>query len=105
MNPTPPEWERLVAAARRAPDDRDTAAPFGFAVRVAALARDAERPGLTPLFQRFSLRAMGLAAALAVAAVAANYSSVRHLFDTRPAPAPQVASDDPTSELVDLASS
>jgi hypothetical protein len=104
MKPNPPEWDRLVAAARRAPDDRDTAAPFGFATRVAALASSAERPGSAYLFQKFSLRAMGLAGALAVAAVAANFSSVRHLFDA-PTSVPTQTADDPTSELVDLASS
>jgi hypothetical protein len=104
MNPPPPEWERLIAAARRARDERDVAAPYGFAVRVAARAAAAERPGAAALMQRFSLRAMGLAAALAVLAVAANYSSVRHLFDNQTSASPQPP-DDPTSELVDLASS
>ncbi|HEY3758070.1 MAG TPA: hypothetical protein VGL42_18090 [Opitutaceae bacterium] len=104
MKPNPPEWDRLVAAARRAPYDQDMSAPYGFAARVAALSQSADRPGLAFVFQRVSLRAMGLAAALAVAAVAINFTSVRHLFDNQAA-APTQTADDPTSELVDLASS
>jgi len=102
MNSTTPEWQRLVASARRYPDDRDTTAPYGFATRVVALAFAAERP-VVSLFQRLSLRAMGVACLLALAAVAANYSSVRHLFDDQTTPA--AASDDPMAEMVDLATS
>ena|SRR5579883_2180559 len=99
MNPTPQAWQRLVDAARRAPDERDSSAPYGFAVRVAARAFT-ERPPFGSLFERFSLRAMGVAGLLALVAVAANYSSVRRLFDHE-----TTAADDPTAELVDLVSS
>ena len=68
-------WARLVAAARRAPASGDTAAPYGFATRVAALAFAAERP-MRSLFERFSLRAVGVAGLLAVLSVVANYSSL-----------------------------
>ena len=63
MKQTPPEWQRLVAAARRRIDDREVSAPYGFATRVAALALAAERP-VASLFERFSLRAMSVAALL-----------------------------------------
>ncbi|MBC7366956.1 MAG: hypothetical protein H7343_09130 [Undibacterium sp.] len=68
-----PSWARLTAAARRAPFAGDTAAPYGFATRVAALAFAAERP-MRSLFERFSLRAVGVASLLAVLSVVANYS-------------------------------
>jgi len=102
MNSITPEWQRLVASARRHPDDRDLTAPYGFATRVVALAFAAERP-VASLFERFSLRAMGVACLLALAAVAANYSSVRQLFDEQAAPT--AAADDPMAEMVDLATS
>ena len=93
-----PSWDRLVAAARNAPDERDVQAPFGFSTRVAALAMTSKRPGLSQI-ERYSLRAMILACTLAVAAVATNYSSIRDLFQDQTPP-----SDDPISDLVDLAS-
>lgn len=102
MNQITPQWQRLVESARRHSDDRDVSAPYGFATRVAALAFAAERP-VVSLFERLSLRAMGIACLLALAAVAANYSSVRHLFDQPSSPLP--VSDDPMAEMVDLATS
>jgi hypothetical protein len=76
MNQSPSDprqpWARLTTAARTVRDDRDTAAPYGFATRVAALALAQERR-VASLLERFSLRAMGLAALLAVLGVAANY--------------------------------
>jgi hypothetical protein len=98
MNPPDQNWPRLAAAARRAADTRDTAAPHGFATRVAALALVPERAAAS-LLERFSLRALGVAALLAVVCVAANYSTVAGLFPDDPANA-----DDPVAEVVDLAS-
>ena len=98
MNPPDQKWPRLIAAARGANDTRDTAAPYGFATRVAALALAPERVAAS-LLERFSLRALGLAALLAVACVAANYSTVVNLFRGDAALA-----DDPVAEVVDLAS-
>jgi hypothetical protein len=68
-------WSRLVAAARHAPDGRDTVAPYGFATRVVALAFARER-AVVSLFDRFALRALGLACLLAVLSVAVNYSAL-----------------------------
>ena len=97
MNPPDSKWPRLAAAARSARDDRDTAAPYGFATRVAALAFAPERAG--SLLERFSLRALGLAALLALVCVAANYSTLASALreDT-------TASDDPVSEVLEVAS-
>ena len=97
MNDTQHTWARLVAAARRAPDERDTTAPYGFSTRVAALA--AERAPVS-LFARYSLRALGVACLLAIASVAANYSAIAGAFSDEPA----VAADDPVAEAVSIAS-
>jgi hypothetical protein len=91
-------WQRLAAAARRAPEEPDTAAPYGFSVRIAALAMAAERPKLS-MIEQLSLRAMGVACLLAVVAVGMNYSALSHLFDDETPPA-----DDPVAALVDIAS-
>lgn len=68
-------WARLTDAARRAPPASDAAAPHGFATRVAALALAGERAGHS-LFERFALRAVGVASLLAVASVLANFSAL-----------------------------
>jgi hypothetical protein len=91
-------WQRLAAAARSAPDERDVQAPFGFATRVSAVAA-AGRP-VDSLIERFALRAMILACGLAVVSVAANYSKVQGLFHQDQTPDP----DDPVAEMADLAS-
>jgi len=77
MNLNDPQhpWSRLVAAARQAPDDRDTAAPYGFATRVSALAFAPERKTAS-LFERFAWRAVGVAGLLALLSVAVNYSAL-----------------------------
>lgn len=77
MNATDPQhpWSRLVAAARRAPDDRDTAAPYGFATRMAALAFTQERK-VASLVERFALRAVGVASLLAILSLVVNYSAL-----------------------------
>jgi len=104
-------WNRLVDTARRAEDPREVAAPYGFATRVTALAFAEQRAkGLG--FHHVALRAMGVSCLLAVAAVATNYSSVRHFFDGTNARAATAAAataaatpDDPMTDLVDLATS
>jgi hypothetical protein len=79
MNTPDPRWERLAAAARQVRDERDTAAPSGFATRVAAHAFARAEPPFSALFARFSWRALGCAALLALVAVAANYSAISAL--------------------------
>ena len=98
MNPPDQKWPRLVTAARRAGDPRDTAAPYGFATRVAALALG--QGHAVSLLERFSLRALGLAAVLALVCVAANFSTVAGLFRDDAS----AAADDPVAEVLDLAS-
>ena len=67
-------WTRLTAGARSARDERETAAPFGFATRLSALAFG-RKPGA--LVERLALRALGLACLLAVLSAASNFSEVR----------------------------
>lgn len=69
-------WARLTTAARRAPLAGDASAPYGFATRVAAQAFSGEWP-LRSLFERFSLRAVGVASLLAVLSVVANYPAIK----------------------------
>jgi hypothetical protein len=98
MNPNDKAWSRLVEAARRAPDDRDLTAPYGFAARVVARAMSAERPALS-LLGYFAPRALGVACVMAAVVVAVNYGSIVRLFQDKTPP-----SDDPIAELVDIAS-
>jgi hypothetical protein len=100
MNPDEKAWQRLVAAARKAPPAGDESAPYGFSTRVAALAFERRGPSAS-VFARLSLRAAAVAGLLAVAAVAANFSAIMGAFDDD---APVVANDDPIAEVVDLGS-
>ncbi|OHE80254.1 MAG: hypothetical protein A3G75_01215 [Verrucomicrobia bacterium RIFCSPLOWO2_12_FULL_64_8] len=70
------QWRRLVAVARQAPESRDTAAPPGFATRVAARALSAGPPGLAALFERLSFRALVVACLLVVATLALSYPAL-----------------------------
>lgn len=100
MNPNASRdpWSRLVTAARTVRDDRDTTAPYGFATRVAALAFSQERR-VVSVFDRFALRAFGVACLLAIASVAVNYSVMK-----TSAPAEEHiagVTDDPMTVLLD----
>lgn len=99
MNDNDKAWQRLVAAARRAPADADESAPFGFSTRVAALAFDARPEAVSP-FGRLALRAAGIACLLAAVAVCVNFTAIKGAFTDEPAP----ADDDPVAEVVNLAS-
>ncbi|MEO6873510.1 MAG: hypothetical protein ABI222_01685 [Opitutaceae bacterium] len=101
MNTPDQKWPRLAAAARQAQDARDTAAPYGFATRLAALAMAQERAAIS-LLERFSLRALGLAALLAMVCVATNYATFAGLFRDDATISP--STDDPVAEIVDLVS-
>lgn len=102
MKPTDPNhpWQRLTAAARQARDDRDTAAPYGFATRVAALGL-AQTSAEVSLFARFSLRALGVACLLMVAAFATNYSLITSVGSAEDETA---MTDDPVAEVINIAS-
>jgi Spy/CpxP family protein refolding chaperone len=67
MNPSDEKWQRLTVAARRSTDDRDAAAPYGFATRVVAQAWTTERPAAS-LVECFAWRALGVACLFAVLA-------------------------------------
>jgi hypothetical protein len=67
-------WSRLVRAARRAPDEREAAAPYGFATRVGALAFSSVRS--VSLVERYAFRALGIAGLLAVLSVAVNFPAL-----------------------------
>lgn len=101
MNPTDPKhpWARLVAAARHVPDERDAHAPYGFATRVAALALAPERETKS-LWERLSLRALGIACLLALVSVAANYSAFANAVSEEE----NATAEDPVAEMIDLVS-
>lgn len=87
-------WSRLTAAARQARDDRDVSPPYGFSTRIAALAF-AQEQRVVSLFDRFALRALGVASLLAIGSVAVNYQAI-----SVPAPAAAVASVENTTVVV-----
>ncbi len=77
MKPSLSEWQRLVRAARQAPDKFEDSAPWGFSTRVVAESHTVRQGGGTANeFARFSWRALGVAALVMVTTVAANYQPV-----------------------------
>lgn len=68
-------WARLARAAGSVRDERDASAPYGFSTRIAALAF-AQEQKMVSLFDRFSLRALGVACLLALGSVALNYGAL-----------------------------
>ena len=89
------DWKRLIGAARRAPEDaRDTAAPHGFATRVLAAARAAERAEGASLFERYALRALGVSCLLTIACVAASVKPIMTAIEDETA----ALSETPTTE-------
>lgn len=82
MKSTSTAWKRLAAAARQVPDTRDSAAPYGFAARVAANAFTAERPTMLTLMGRLSLPALVAALALMIVSIVANYPSLSTTAET-----------------------
>jgi hypothetical protein len=99
MTPPHEPWNRLVAAARSAPAEaRADHPPYGFATRVAALAFErVERP-LWGLYERFSWRALGLAAGLAVASAVLNVAPALQAFNDDDL----IVDDDPVALVFDL---
>ncbi len=70
-------WARLTAAARLAPAESE-AAPFGFAGRVVAQAwaQAPARPSWSLALDRWSWPALGVAALLVIACLAASYPAL-----------------------------
>ena len=97
MKPTESDhsWDRLTAAARRAPVAAVTAAPYGFATRIVAMAMAADHSGRS-LFERVALRAVGVASLLALVSVFANFSVLTTDGDEENI----VISDDPVALLL-----
>jgi len=96
MNQFDQQWQKLTTLARKAADTRDVAAPYGFAVRVAA--RAATLPAAPPwaLFERFAFRGLMVAAVFGVGAMALGFSSILS------EPADDYASTDTVAEILDL---
>ncbi len=90
------QWQKLTALARQAPDDRDPAAPPGFATRITARAATAPAGSPWAGFERFALRGFVVAAAFGVAAIALNFVTLNADASD------DVASTDTVSELLDL---
>ena len=101
MNLSDPKhpWNRLAAAARTVRDERDATAPYGFATRVTALALAPERM-VSSLVERFALRAVGVAAVLALVSVAANFSTLASLTSGAGAAEDEVAAEDAVTLLL-----
>jgi hypothetical protein len=95
-NPNDPRnsWARLASAARTVREERETSAPYGFATRVVAIAFAQERR-VASLFERFALRALGVAALLALSSVALNYEVLSS--------SPMVAMNAPVAVAIDEA--
>ena len=99
MNPSDEKWQRLTVAARRSTDDRDAAAPYGFATRVVAQAWTTERPAVS-LVERFAWRALGVACLFAVLGVVVNYSAWKD--NSGPVEDSFFKVDDPAAMLLDV---
>ena len=99
MNLNEPQhpWNRLAAAARAVPDEREVSMPYGFATRVAALAMAQEKK-VVSLFERFAARALIAAFLLALVSVAVNYPA---LGTTVAASEDELTEDDPVAVLLD----
>jgi hypothetical protein len=99
-------WSRLTAAAREVTDDRDSAAPYGFATRVVALAFAQERR-VSSLFERFAFRAVGVASLLALFSIVLNYPALSTPTSTVMTPqieeTERVAVDDAVAIVLDFA--
>ena len=88
-------WLKLVAAARRAPEDPSVALPPGFATRVAAQGL-AQRREPADFFGVFALRALGVALAVVVSSAAIGYPLSSSSADYNSTD----EIDDPVAELV-----
>ncbi len=97
-------WSRLSKAARQASDGRDSAAPHGFATRVAALAVAVEGARFGALLERFALRAVAVAGMLALVSVAVNYPVLQSVAGSSVVSAPEdelVPTDDAVAVALD----
>lgn len=82
MNPPRQPWDQLAAAARRAPDERATTAPYGFATRVAARAFSVPPPTVQALLEKFALRGLFVTGLLGLAAVGYGYTAITEVDES-----------------------
>lgn len=75
MSPDPSAWKKLTALVRSAPTDTDVAAPYGFSTRVVARAFAAQT-ATSSVFAKVSLRALAVAALIAVVTAATSLKPV-----------------------------
>jgi len=75
MNQFDHQWRKLIALARQAEDSRDATAPYGFGTRVAACAGTMPFGRAAVPVEKFALRALLVAAAFGVAAIAVNFTT------------------------------
>ena len=94
-------WARLTSAARTVRDDSDASAPYGFATRLAALAL-AQESRVVSLLERFSFRAIGVAALLALCSVALNYKDITATTNAAYAEDEMIQPDDAVTIVLDL---
>jgi hypothetical protein len=101
MSTNPPEWSRLIAAARRASkEERDASAPYGFATRVAARAVTTKTPlREASMLSCYGLRALGISCLLAVACVAATYRPIMTAIEDEAALLSETPAEMETTEL------
>jgi hypothetical protein len=94
------KWRRLVEAARAAREEESgTAAPYGFATRVAALAMTAPAENPWALFERFAVRGLLAAGVFSLAAAAFGLTALTN-GDREDDP----VSSDIVTEVLDLSS-
>lgn len=100
MNTPEEKWQRLVSAARQAPDAHDETTPYGFTTRVVAQARMGDtRQSVGSVLERMALRAFGVACLFAV------LGAVIHVVEPQPStPVEDIffMTDDPAAILLEL---
>jgi hypothetical protein len=97
MNRFDHQWQKLITAARQAPADLGTAAPYGFATRVAAQAYTLPAAPWLSL-ERFALRGLFVAAICGLTAAAFNYS----VFSTELAEITASGTTDVVADILDV---
>jgi hypothetical protein len=95
MNRFDHQWQKLITAARQAPAEAGSAAPYGFATRIAAQAATLPSTPWFPL-ERFAVRGLFLAAVCGVTAMAFNYSA------TEQADLPATGITDVVADMLDI---
>lgn len=71
------KWDKLVKLARQAPKGPEPEMPLGFATRVVAnWPKAVETPSLEAIWERLSLRFLGVALAILVVTVGFSYSTI-----------------------------